>query len=158
MKIMFSCIHFPEWPYPPQNNEKAVFYTGELYGLTGREIRKNGLTVRASVMWQNDGPGMVSEKVVLREGWSLIRGMVFNHDVLTRVVFHHDVLTRVVFYHSGLTMMIFYHSGLTRVAFQHSGLTMVIFYQNGLTRVVFCHNGLAKVVFHHSGLTRVIFC
>ena len=35
MKIMFSCIHFPVWPYPPQNNEKTVFYTGKLYGLTG---------------------------------------------------------------------------------------------------------------------------
>ena len=33
MKIMFSCIHFPIWPYPPQNNEKL--YTGKLYGLTG---------------------------------------------------------------------------------------------------------------------------
>ena len=35
MKIIFSCIHFPVWPYPPQNNEKNVFYTGKLYGLTG---------------------------------------------------------------------------------------------------------------------------
>ena len=35
MKIMFSCIHFPVWPYPPQNSEKPVFYTGKLYGLTG---------------------------------------------------------------------------------------------------------------------------
>ena len=34
MKIMFSCIHFPVWPYPPPNNEK-LFYTGKLYGLTG---------------------------------------------------------------------------------------------------------------------------
>ena len=36
MKIMFSCIHFPKWPYPPKNNEKKkIFYTGKLYGLTG---------------------------------------------------------------------------------------------------------------------------
>ena len=35
MKIMFSCIHFPIWPYPPQINEKPVFDTGKLYGLTG---------------------------------------------------------------------------------------------------------------------------
>ena len=35
MKIMFSCIHFPVWPYPPKIMEKNVFYTGKLYGLTG---------------------------------------------------------------------------------------------------------------------------
>ena len=35
VKIMLSCIHFPIWPYPPKNNEKNVFYTGKLYGLTG---------------------------------------------------------------------------------------------------------------------------
>ena len=35
MKIMFSCIHFPVWPYPPQNNDFFKFYTGKLYGLTG---------------------------------------------------------------------------------------------------------------------------
>ena len=34
MKIMFSCIHFPIWPYPHKNNEK-LFHTGKLYGLTG---------------------------------------------------------------------------------------------------------------------------
>ena len=33
MKIMFSCIHFPVWPYPPKII--TVFYTGKLYGLTG---------------------------------------------------------------------------------------------------------------------------
>ena len=35
MKIMFSCIHFPIWPYPPQIIKKNVFYTSKLYGLTG---------------------------------------------------------------------------------------------------------------------------
>ena len=35
MKIMFSCIHFLIWPYPPQIMKKNVFYTGKLYGLTG---------------------------------------------------------------------------------------------------------------------------
>ena len=36
MKIMFSCIHFPIGPYPPPpNNEKTVFYSGKLRGLTG---------------------------------------------------------------------------------------------------------------------------
>ena len=36
MKIMFSCIHFPVWPYPPILWEKKnAFYTGKLYGLTG---------------------------------------------------------------------------------------------------------------------------
>ena len=35
MQIMFSCIHFPVWPYPPQNNDIFLFYTGKLYGLTG---------------------------------------------------------------------------------------------------------------------------
>ena len=34
MKIMFSCIHFPIWPYPPEI--MTIFlYTGKLYGLTG---------------------------------------------------------------------------------------------------------------------------
>ena len=36
--IMFSCIHFPIWPYPPQNNEKTVFYTDKPYGLTGMQL------------------------------------------------------------------------------------------------------------------------
>ena len=35
MKIMFSCIHFPIWPYPPKLMKKNVFYIGKLYGLTG---------------------------------------------------------------------------------------------------------------------------
>ena len=36
MKIMFSSIHFPIWPYLPKIMEKdPVFYTGKLYGLTG---------------------------------------------------------------------------------------------------------------------------
>ena len=35
MKITFSCIHFPVWPYPPQIMKKNVFYTSKLYGLTG---------------------------------------------------------------------------------------------------------------------------
>ena len=34
MKIMFSCIHFPVWPYPPKIMNKNVFYIGKLYGLT----------------------------------------------------------------------------------------------------------------------------
>ena len=33
--FMFSCIHFPIWPYPPVNNDFYLFYTGKLYGLTG---------------------------------------------------------------------------------------------------------------------------
>ena len=38
MKIIFSCIHFLIWPYPPKNNEKKkVFYTSKLYGLTGMQ-------------------------------------------------------------------------------------------------------------------------
>ena len=34
---MFSCIHFPIWPYPTPtpHNENTVFYTAKLYGLTG---------------------------------------------------------------------------------------------------------------------------
>ena len=40
MKIMFSCIHFPIWPYPPKIMKKKVFYTGKLYGLTGITIRR----------------------------------------------------------------------------------------------------------------------
>ena len=35
MKIMFSRIHFSNMAIYPQNNEKTVFYTGKLYGLTG---------------------------------------------------------------------------------------------------------------------------
>ena len=35
MKIMFSCIHFPIWPYHPKIILKKVFYTSKLYGLTG---------------------------------------------------------------------------------------------------------------------------
>ena len=38
---VFSCIHFPIWPYPPQNNEKNVFYTSKLYGLTGMTVSHN---------------------------------------------------------------------------------------------------------------------
>ena len=26
MKIMFSCIHFPKQPYPPQNNEILKYF------------------------------------------------------------------------------------------------------------------------------------
>ena len=131
MKIMFSCIHFPEWPYPPQNNEKAVFYTGELYGLTGREIRKNGLTVRASVMWQNDGPGMVSEKVVLREGWSCLftkwcEGRVSKKLVLKRwlVLFVYIVIWREGFWKGGLKrwVVLFIYLAMWRECFWKSGL------------------------------------
>ena len=35
MKIMFSCIHFPIWPYPPKILKK-LFYTGKLYGWSGK--------------------------------------------------------------------------------------------------------------------------
>ena len=36
MKIVFSYIHFPVWPYPPKIMEKKnVFYTSKLYRLTG---------------------------------------------------------------------------------------------------------------------------
>ena len=35
MKIMFWCIHFPVWPYPPKIMIKKKKYTGKLYGLTG---------------------------------------------------------------------------------------------------------------------------
>ena len=35
MKIMFSCIHFPVWPYPPKIMKKLYFILGKLYGLTG---------------------------------------------------------------------------------------------------------------------------
>ena len=40
MKIMFSCIHFPVWSYPPKmmREKKTVFYTGKLYGLTGMRV------------------------------------------------------------------------------------------------------------------------
>ena len=47
MKIMFSCIHFAVWPYPPKNNErkkKEVFYTGKLYGLTGMQYNLHSTT------------------------------------------------------------------------------------------------------------------
>ena len=37
IKIMFSCIPFPVWPYPPKIMEK-LFYTGKLYGLTGMQL------------------------------------------------------------------------------------------------------------------------
>ena len=35
IKIMFFCIHFPVWLYPPQNNEKKIFLYCKLYWLTG---------------------------------------------------------------------------------------------------------------------------
>ena len=38
MKIMFSCIHFPVWPYPPKIMGGFKFYTGKLYGLTGMSL------------------------------------------------------------------------------------------------------------------------
>ena len=38
MKIIFSCIHFPAWPYPPQIMKKTVLYTGKLYGLTAMKV------------------------------------------------------------------------------------------------------------------------
>ena len=43
MKILFSCIHFPTWPYPPQIMKKTVFYTSKLCleGLTGMQCTSN---------------------------------------------------------------------------------------------------------------------
>ena len=41
IKITFSCIHVPIWPYPPKLMEKkttTVFYTSKLYRLTGMLI------------------------------------------------------------------------------------------------------------------------
>ena len=59
MKIMFSCIHFPVWPYPPQNNERkttttttktTVFYTGKGNGLTGMlRTRRSLCTLQLSL-------------------------------------------------------------------------------------------------------------
>ena len=44
MKMMFSCIHFPVWPYPPEiMKKKEVFYTGELYGLAGMTLNIVGV-------------------------------------------------------------------------------------------------------------------
>ena len=41
VKIMFSCIHFPEVPYSPKiMKEKNVFYTGKQSGLTGMKYSK----------------------------------------------------------------------------------------------------------------------
>ena len=39
MKIVFSCIHFPAWPYPPPPPPEIMkkLYTGKLYGLTGMD-------------------------------------------------------------------------------------------------------------------------
>ena len=35
MKIVFSCIHFPVWPYPPKIMRFFnYFIPGKLYGLT----------------------------------------------------------------------------------------------------------------------------
>ena len=39
MKIMFSCIHFPVWQYPPKIMILKCFYTGKLYGLTGMQTQ-----------------------------------------------------------------------------------------------------------------------
>ena len=39
MKIMFSYIHFPVWPYPPKIMIFYVLYTGKLYGLTGWKLK-----------------------------------------------------------------------------------------------------------------------
>ena len=43
MKIMFSCIHFPIWPYPPKimKKKEEVFFTSKLYGLTSMNIHQN---------------------------------------------------------------------------------------------------------------------
>ena len=47
MKIMFSCIHFPLWPYPPQIKIKTVFYTSKLWvdGYGSFIFEKNWFTV-----------------------------------------------------------------------------------------------------------------
>ena len=46
MKIMFSFICFPIWPYPPKLMKKKMFYIGKLYGLTGMlsTLTKNDAT------------------------------------------------------------------------------------------------------------------
>ena len=44
MKIMFSCIRFPVWPYPPQNNDFLKFYTSKLYEFGYGELL-------SAVMW-----------------------------------------------------------------------------------------------------------
>ena len=59
MKIMFSYVHYPIWPYPPPKkntqkktnnnththtnkiNKQTVFYTRKLYGLTGMQFHPN---------------------------------------------------------------------------------------------------------------------
>ena len=38
MKIMFSCIHFPVWPYPPKIMIFYIFYTGDRYEFFIRVI------------------------------------------------------------------------------------------------------------------------
>ena len=38
MKIKFSCMHFPVWPYRPQIMILLLFCTSKLYGLTGMMV------------------------------------------------------------------------------------------------------------------------
>ena len=45
IKIMFSCIHFPMWPYPPKLMIFLLFYTGKLYGLTGMIITDDVIVI-----------------------------------------------------------------------------------------------------------------
>ena len=47
MKIMFSSIHFPIWPYPPKIMKNNVFYTSKLYGLT--DMRSKHMLVFKSI-------------------------------------------------------------------------------------------------------------
>ena len=62
MKIMFSCIHFPTWPYPPQIMKKTVFYTGKLYGLTGM------VHVSTVILpWLSDPCNFITVPLVTRE-------------------------------------------------------------------------------------------
>ena len=48
MKILFSCIHFLIWPYPPKNYDFILFYTSKLYGLTGMQWQE----IQPSDVWK----------------------------------------------------------------------------------------------------------
>ena len=41
LKIMFSCIHFPKWRYPPQNNDFFIFYTSIGWQVCNTSCGKN---------------------------------------------------------------------------------------------------------------------
>ena len=68
MKIMFSCIHFPIWPYPSQIMKK-LFCTSKLYGLTGIWTVVNRSVIQMPVLllntkwheYESDAPTKYSE-------------------------------------------------------------------------------------------------